>query len=423
MTALLATPDLAGPRPGCAAALNSFLDDFVLDLAGLDAAGFAVEVSGFERALRRVQALKLQVLAHARTTGVAKATGMSGTEAWLARATKTDRRDASGQVRLSAALDEHLPATAAALGKGTLSADHAKIIADAAAKLPDHVTPAERTVIEEALVGKAKVMTPRDLRRAARRSLEAITPDETVADAQENDELVDEETQARARAELTMWDNADGTVSGRFTVPHLPGAILRAALEQMTSPRRAGLGAAKAQTGPVWFDRDAIAHRNGLAFAELLEHLPTDRLHHNVAATVVVKIDQEKLANQMAAAGLDTGEKISAGEARRIACNAGILPVVLDGRSRVLDVGTTQRLFNDAQRIALGLHYDTCAADGCERPFAWCEIHHRIGWAQGGPTNLGNAVPLCNFHHQRIHDPKYDHKSQPSGAITFHARR
>ena len=159
-----------------------------------------------------------------------------------------------------------------------------------------------------------------------------------------------------------MWDNPDGTLSGRFTVPHLAGSILRAALEQMTSPRRAGLGAAKTQTGPVGFDRDAIAHRNGLAFAELLEHLPTDRLHPKVAATVVVKIDQEKLANQLAAIGINTGEKISAGEARRLACNAGILPTVLDGNSRVLDVGTQQRIFTEAQRIALGTHHHTCGA-------------------------------------------------------------
>ena len=36
---------------------------------------------------------------------------------------------------------------------------------------------------------------------------------------------------------------------------------------------------------------------------------------------------------------LDTGGRISATEARRLACSAGIVPMVLGGRGQVLDVG------------------------------------------------------------------------------------
>ena len=146
-------------------------------------------------------------------------------------------------------------------------------------------------------------MNPGDLRRAARRCLEAIATDKAVVDAHENTLLVDEEAAALARSELTMWDNPDGTLSGRFTVPHFAGAVLRKTIESMTSPRRAALGATKAQSGPVGFDRDAMAHRAGLAFVELLEHLPTDRLHSKVAGTVVVTIEQAHLDQALVAAG------------------------------------------------------------------------------------------------------------------------
>ena len=67
-------------------------------------------------------------------------------------------------------------------------------------------------------------------------------------------------------------------------------------------------------------------HRRGIAFVELLEHLPTDHLHPKSAATVVVTIDRTVLAGAMKAAHLDTDQTLSAGEARRLACNAGILP-------------------------------------------------------------------------------------------------
>ena len=136
-------------------------------------------------------------------------------------------------------------------------------------------------------------------------------------------------------------------------------------------------------------------HRRGLAFAQLLEHLPTEHLHTRTAATVVVTIDHTVLTGALKTAKLDTGETISAGEARRLACGAGILPTVLGSRSVALDLGRESRLFNEAQRIAVGLRHDTCAADGCQRPFAWCELHHREPWSRGGRTDLRDAVPLC----------------------------
>ncbi len=239
MTAVLERPSVAGDRPRGCAALHEFLDGIDLDLDGLTEGALAAEVAGWERAVRRVEALKLRVLAHARTAGVAKATGMSGTDAWLARATKSGRRDASQQVRLATALDESLEVTADALGHGELSTAHAAVIADATRQLPSRVTADERRVIETSLVAKATVMNPGDLRRAARRCLEAIATDEAVVDAHENTLLVDEEAAALARSELSMWDNADGTLSGRFTVPHFAGAVLRKTIEAMTSPRRA----------------------------------------------------------------------------------------------------------------------------------------------------------------------------------------
>jgi hypothetical protein len=87
-----------------------------------------------------------------------------------------------------------------------------------------------------------------------------------------------------------------------------------------------------------------------------------------------------------------------------------------------MDLGRSARLFSEAQRVALGIHFKSCAADGCERPFAWCELHHLSAWLHGGRTDLGDAVPLCHFHHQRIHDHHYRHARLPDGTFTFHRR-
>jgi predicted restriction endonuclease len=96
--------------------------------------------------------------------------------------------------------------------------------------------------------------------------------------------------------------------------------------------------------------------------------------------------------------------------------------MVLGGESQPLDVGRERRLHTKAQRIALSHLHHTCAVHGCDRPFAWCEIHHRDPWSKGGPTNLNNALPLCGHHHRRAHDHTYDLRHHPDGSVRFHRR-
>ena len=49
----------------------------------------------------------------------------------------------------------------------------------------------------------------------------------------------------------------------------------------------------------------------------------------------------------------EVGGGISAGEVRRLACAAGIVPMVLGGDSVPLDLGREQRLFSRGQKIAI----------------------------------------------------------------------
>ncbi|HET6166405.1 MAG TPA: HNH endonuclease signature motif containing protein, partial [Marmoricola sp.] len=116
------------------------------------------------------------------------------------------------------------------------------------------------------------------------------------------------------------------------------------------------------------------------------------------------------------------GTEVSPGEARRLACGAGLIPAVLGGPSAVLDVGREQRLFTRAQRIALTLRDKGCRAEGCDRPPSWTEAHHFDHWSEGGTTDLDNAVLLCGFHHRLAHHDHYTHTRQPNGDIRYHRR-
>ena len=90
---------------------------------------------------------------------------------------------------------------------------------------------------------------------------------------------------------------------------------------------------------------------------------------------------------------------------RRMACEAGIIPVVLGGDSQPLDVGRERRLATRAQRMALRARYPTCGMDAdCNVPFDDCQIHHIKPWKDGGHTNLDLMCPGCDHHHHLAHE-------------------
>jgi hypothetical protein len=402
------------PDPGHPAAVAAMLHEALdgVSLEGVASGELTAAVSEWERAIRRMESVRLRLVAAAERSTVAADAGCASTAAWLSQQTRSGTAAAARSVRLATDLDTQLPATRGALADGEISPQHASVIAHAAARLPERLTEEQVATVERSLVAKARRVDPAQLRRLARRALAAVEDDELVVDAHEDTLVRDEEAAALERSRLTLHDNGDGTLTGHFTVPLLAGSVLRKVLDTMTAPRRS--------RGAWTPDRDP-AHQRGLAFVQLLEHLPTDRLHGKVAATLVVTLDVETLRDRVRAAGLDTGDLVSASEARRLACSAGLVPAVLGGASQPLDLGRSSRLFSEAQRVAGATRYTSCAADGCQTPYAWCELHHRRPWSRGGRTDQADMVPLCGFHHRRIHDPAYDHRRRSDGVV-FHRR-
>ena len=156
------------------------------------------------------------------------------------------------------------------------------------------------------------------------------------------------------------------------------------------------------------------------AFCRLIETLDLDRVPHSggLNAAVVVTIPLETLQGGLAAATMDTGTKLSPGEARRMACDAGLHPAVLGGQSEPLDYGRTRRLFSVAQRAVMAMRQKfRCGAVGCDRPTAWADAHHLHAWSRGGKTDLDDGVLICGAHHRLAHHPDYEVQRQPGWRI------
>ena len=131
-------------------------------------------------------------------------------------------------------------------------------------------------------------------------------------------------------------------------------------------------------------------------------------MHVNVTTTL------DALRDAVTGAGvLDSGGTLSAAELRRLACDAGITPLVLGGPSEVLDYGRTRRSFPQAPRRALVVRDRGCIAPGCDRAPADCDGHHQTEWDSGGPTDLDNGALLCQYHHQQIHRQGWTRATRP----------
>ena len=64
-----------------------------------------------------------------------------------------------------------------------------------------------------------------------------------------------------------------------------------------------------------------------------------------------------------------------------------------------LDTGEAEPAIPAHLRRAVTIRHIHCAFPGCRVPATGCHIHHLVPRARGGPTALGNLVPLCAFHH------------------------
>jgi hypothetical protein len=133
-------------------------------------------------------------------------------------------------------------------------------------------------------------------------------------------------------------------------------------------------------------------------------------------AEIVVHVDLETLQHGLHAGGTcrtALGADLPVDTVRRLACEAEILPVVLDGRSVPIDVGRSKRLATVHQRRALEAIHPTCAIPDCEVIFDHCNVHHIEYWENGGATDLNNMIPLCSRHHHAAHEGGWKLKLNP----------
>ncbi|MEU6138221.1 DUF222 domain-containing protein [Nocardioides sp. NPDC047086] len=356
-------------------------------------------------------ALNLRVLA---TAGdIAEETGAKDASGWMRTELLVDRGVARSQLKLATVVAKY-DLVAAGLAEGALSQDKAQVITQVLDRIATDpaVSTDDLAHAEKLLVDHATELTANQLKIAGRRILAKIDPERF--EQAEAKALQREEERAARRTFFSSRDNGDGTIDVHARVSRAVGMRLRTILDSLAQPRKLTVEN-RGRKAP--YDRLL-----GQAFARVIETYDVDLLprHGGHATTVFITMSVDDLRKDLgtAALGFD-GEQITAAEARKMACNADLVPVVLGTDSEILDLGRTARLAHPIQHRALRLRDKGCQAEDCDAPAAWTEAHHLKPWSEGGRTNLANMVLLCPSDHRRIHDPNYGHERLPDGRIRF----
>lgn len=324
--------------------------------------------------------------------GLPVAQHATSTPVWLRERLRIGIHTAKRMVDLATALDQR-PALDAALIAGTINAEQAATVAATLTDLPADLGPDLVDQAETVLIGQASQFEPSILRKAGQRILFHVAPE--IADAADAEALRRMEARAWRTRAFHLTRHGDGRVRLTGWLDEAGAAIVNAALDPLCAPRHDGEGEPRT---PAQRRADALVAVCDLATRT--EHLPDSggsRPH------VTVTVPYDLLHEKLGIGTLDTGERLSPTQVRHMACDAHLIPAVLDTDGQVLDLGRGRRLFTGPLRRALEIRDRGCAFPGCDRPPRWCDAHHIHSWAEGWPTSLDNGVLLCGYHHRIIH--------------------
>ncbi|MGH3764491.1 MAG: DUF222 domain-containing protein [Pseudonocardiaceae bacterium] len=387
--------------------ISGCLGDLRGGLGTLDDKAVLRRLREIEVLSRQTQSAMLDVVAEIDSRGIAGREGFGTTQRLLGGVLHLSMAEARMRVEHATlvgtrctitgeTLPPRLPATAAALAEGEIGTGQLRVITETMIVMPPSVPEPARERVEADLAGYARDFDPRRLRVIANRVLDVVNPDgpEPVQE--------DPTPATPARGELWLRDRRDGSLGLEGWLDPEHGSEFRALIEQLATRHPTPEGAPDQRTTP---------QRQADALIELCQHacatgdLPTTA---GEPPHVTITLDWEALRTGLGTATLDYGQRISAATARRISCDAKVIPVVLGGDSQPLDVGRAQRTVPLGIRRALIARDRGCSFPGCHRPPRICDAHHARHWADGGETSVENCCLLCEMHHHQVHLQGWD---------------
>ena len=396
--------------------------DGVAGLPADDLVRWVTDAGTLQRALDAIRGrLAGELAAQAGPDALARRAGHASAASFLADLWQISPAEAARlcdvgvAVRPRLALDGSLlparyPSLGAAVWNLVLGVEAAAMIVRELDQAAPYCSPDARAAGERLLVEHAPGLTVRQVQGLARQ----------VRDRLDEDGAEPRDVVRRQRRSLTLIPQPDGMVRLVWDMPPETAGLVRAGIDVLVGEQlraaRDRVAESLGTDGIADVDNRTMPQRRADAAEDLFRHaIGCDRPGGDrPVATMVVRMTLDQLLDGLGTAQIGTAQidgidaRISATTARILAAEANIIPAVLGGAGEVFDLGRARRLFSPAQRQALAEQYGGCAFPGCGHPPSYTEAHHLQWWSRGGPTDLANGIPLCSFHHHRIHDDGWE---------------
>ena len=333
-----------------------------------------------------------------------EADGALSPTAWLTHRTPISRRDATAFIKAGKLINA-APKLAGALHAGDTTAAHVAALARV-------MSPRRRAVLAEhetVLATEAQRLSIKDFTTLSRRWA-SLADDHLATDTHDD---------SSPRNELHASTTMDGWVDIHAHLDPITGAQLVATLDHLAPPdpaqRPEGVRSLPERRGDALADLSAWYLRGDTPGAN----------PPNVTAVIDIATlmghNPDLIRRRCELDGIGPVVKAVLDQ---LACSATLSRLVMAGRSEVLDMGREVRFATPAQQRAIRIRDRHCVFNGCDRPAAWCDIHHLDQWAQGGLTDVARMACLCRRHHTLIHNSKWTIETNPDGSfkITHPAR-
>jgi Domain of unknown function (DUF222)/HNH endonuclease len=370
------------------------------DIDALSDAALSDDLVALTRSVERLEAEVIRRVQRFHQRRVAASSGVS-TVSWLRAACRMTARSAAHRVHLAQAFTA-VPAALDSARAGRSPLCNAVMVA----RLAEDVGAEAVQPVEQVLVDAAEQVAPGMMRRLTEQSRLLLDPDGAL--------------DAANRAHQRRWFSCDETYGGVFVLrgelDAEGGMLVKTAIEALMPPPAPG-------------DPRCASQRRADALVDLAaqqlqrgEHatVRNERPHLTLTADVDALRDTPSLSLPELAGFGPVHREI----ARRVACDAVRRDSTITGEPAPggdmvpLSVGRARRTIPPHLREALRLRDGGCRFPGCDRPHEWCDAHHIVHWADGGPTELTNLVSLCRRHHRVVHEERWS-ISLNDGAVTL----
>ena len=291
---------------------------------------------------RSLYAAQVRWVGEVEDSGVAAELSCSSTRVLLRDVLRINTGDAADRVRAAKLTQQRepisggeipplLPIVGAALDAGDIGQGHVAVITKAFNGWPRTVDQDTADQVEQLLVDQAHQIDPGQLNKVAQRLDPIMDPDGHAPD----------ERDPASRTEFRL-----GTRNAHTGLTPFTGTFTDEGVEIF---RQATFALAK----PV-LDENGVKDPRSPANRLAQAHIEVLRAYLDAGSGstvgghvphVTMTIDFDTITRQLSDATLSHGGPISIGMARRILCDARILPAVLNGASTILDLGRSQRLF------------------------------------------------------------------------------